>query len=94
MVMARTTRDDLNGRVKLQVGEQICAFAIEAPCGPGDGTISEESAAAPTPLAVQVFRHEGATKGHTSYDHQTAYSSDIAQTVTLYSISRMLACSD
>ena len=43
------------------------------------------------PHVVQIFRHEGKAKGHTSYDHQGSYKADIVQAATLYSICRIVA---
>ena len=86
--------DDLNGKVKIRVGDQTHTFEIDGPRGPGDGTVPEESGSAPTPHVVQIFRHEGKAKGHTSYDHQHSYNADVTQAATLYSIVRMVADSD
>ncbi|WP_229415754.1 GPI inositol-deacylase [Pseudoduganella armeniaca] len=69
-------------------------FKIEKAKGPGDGTVPEESGAAPTPHVVQIFRHEGKAGGHESYDHQNSYKAKIAQAATLYSITRIVAESD
>lgn len=83
--------DDLNGEVQVRIGEALHRFEIDKPRGPGDGTVPQESGAAPTPHVVQMFRHEGKAGGHTSYDHQHSYSADVTQAVTLYSIVRMVA---
>lgn len=91
---AETVHDDLNGEVKIKLGAQTHAFTIQGPQGPGDGTVPEESGAAPTPHVVQIFRHEGQAKGHTSYEHQHSYGADVTQAVTLYSILRIVADSD
>lgn len=56
---AETVCDDFNGTVKLLLDDKRYSFKIDGPGGPGDGTISEESGSAPSPHAVQVFRHEG-----------------------------------
>ncbi|MDT3669927.1 MAG: hypothetical protein ROZ37_06310 [Aromatoleum sp.] len=91
---AALVHDDLNGKVELSIGDGQCDFKIDGPRGLGDGTVSQESGAAPATYAEQIFCHEGKAKGHTSYDHQMAYSSDIAQAVTLYSICKILASDD
>lgn len=86
--------DDLNGKVKVRFGEQTCSFEIDDPRGHGDGTVPAESGTAPAPHVVQIFKHEGRAKGHTSYDHQNAYSADIVQATTLYAITRIVTQSD
>ncbi|KQV45702.1 triacylglycerol lipase [Massilia sp. Root335] len=85
------TEDDLNGMVQLSFGRSKNSFEIQKPKGPGDGTVPAESGAAPTPHVVQIFRHEGKSKGHESYDHQSSYKAKIAQAVTLYSIVKIVA---
>lgn len=69
-------------------------FRIQKAQGPGDGTVPEESGAAPTPHVVQIFRHEGKERGFESYDHQNSYKAKIAQASTLYSIIRIVAESE
>lgn len=69
-------------------------FSIHKAAGPGDGTVPEESGAAPTPHVVQIFRHEGKNRGHESYDHQNSYKAKLAQTVTLYSVVKIVSESD
>lgn len=91
---ALMAEDNLNGTVMLRFREAAHAFEIDRGRGPGDGTVPAESGAAPTPHVVQIFRHEGAAKGHTSYDHQGSYKANIVQAATLYSICRMVADSD
>jgi pimeloyl-ACP methyl ester carboxylesterase len=86
--------DDLNGEVKIRVGEADYSFEIQGQTGPGDGTVPEESGSAATPHVVQIFRHEGRATGHTSYDHQKSYEADVVQAATLYAIARMVADSD
>jgi hypothetical protein len=86
--------DDLNGEVKIRVGESDYTFEIQRQTSPGDGTVPEESGSAPTPHVVQIFRHEGTASGHKSYDHQTSYKTDVVQAATLYAITRMVADSD
>jgi hypothetical protein len=93
-VAADLVEDDLNGEVKIRVGEQTHAFTIQGQTSPGDGTVPEESGSAPTPHVVQIFRHEGSATGHTSYDHQKSYEADVVQAATLYAIARMAADSD
>lgn len=84
--------DDFNGTVSLSFKEKSkFRFEIQKGLGPGDGTVPAESGAAPTPHAVQIFRHEGRAKGHESYDHQNSYKAKIAQAVTLYSIIKIAA---
>jgi pimeloyl-ACP methyl ester carboxylesterase len=93
-VNADLVDDDLNGEVKIRVGEQTHTFEIQDQASPGDGTVPEESGSAPTPHVVQIFRHEGTATGHKSYDHQKSYHADVVQAATLYSIARMVADSD
>lgn len=84
--------DDLNGTVQLSFKEKRkFSLEIQKAKGPGDGTVPAESGSAPTPHAVQIFRHEGKEKGHESYDHQSSYKAKIAQAVTLYSIVKIVA---
>jgi hypothetical protein len=93
-VAADLVADNLNGKVKIRVGEQTHDFEIQGQTSPGDGTVPEESGSAPTPHVVQIFRHEGRATGHTSYDHQKSYEADVVQAATLYAIARMVADSD
>jgi pimeloyl-ACP methyl ester carboxylesterase len=87
--------DDCNGTVTLSFKDKSkYRFQIQKAKGPGDGTVPEESGAAPTPHVVQIFRHEGKEKGHESYDHQNSYNAKIAQASTLYSIVKIVAESD
>ncbi|WP_449405762.1 lipase family alpha/beta hydrolase [Massilia phosphatilytica] len=84
--------DDFNGTVQLSVKEKNQhSFEIQKAQGLGDGTVPAESGSAPTPHVIQIFRHEGKGKGHESYDHQGSYKSKIAQSVTLYSIVKIMA---
>jgi hypothetical protein len=84
--------DDLNGAIQLSFGEKSRhQFKIQGAKGPGDGTVPAESGAAPTPHAIQIFKHEGKEKGHESYDHQDSYKAKLAQGVTLYSIVKIVA---
>jgi hypothetical protein len=83
--------DDFNGTISLSFKEKDkYQFEIQKAKGPGDGTVPAESGFAPTPYAVQIFRHEGKEKGHESYDHQNSYKAKIAQAVTLYSIIKIV----
>jgi pimeloyl-ACP methyl ester carboxylesterase len=87
--------DSFNGAVNLFFDEKKqYSFEIAKPKGPGDGTVPAESGAAPTPYAVQIFRHEGKLKGHESYDHQNSYKAKLAQSVTLYSIVKIVVNSN
>ncbi|WP_413458495.1 hypothetical protein [Herbaspirillum huttiense] len=84
---AKLRSDNLNGEVFLSFKRDVARrFVLQGAAGPGDGTVPAESGAAPTPYVRQIFRHEGALKGHDSYDHQYSYDSKITQAVTLYSI--------
>jgi len=84
--------DDFNGTVQLSAKEKSRhSFEIQKAQGPGDGTVPAESGSAPTPHVIQIFRHEGKGKGHESYDHQGSYKAKIAQSVTLYSIVKIVA---
>jgi hypothetical protein len=86
---------EINGIASTSAGNKAkYRFRIQKPEGPGDGTVPEESGAAPTSLITQIFRHEGKAKGHESYDHQSSYKAKIAQSVTLYSIIKIVAQSD
>jgi hypothetical protein len=86
--------DDLNGSIKLSFDEKNQhGFEIQKAQGPGDGTVPAESGSAPTPYVVQIFRHEGKRKGHESYDHQGSYGAKLAQSVTLYSIVKIVSSS-
>ncbi|WP_156650909.1 hypothetical protein [Massilia sp. Root133] len=86
--------DDLNGSIKLSFNEKNQrGFEIQKAQGPGDGTVPAESGSAPTPYVVQIFRHEGKSKGHESYDHQGSYEAKLAQSVTLYSIVKIVSSS-
>jgi pimeloyl-ACP methyl ester carboxylesterase len=96
-VLSGTTQDDdLNGTIRVQFGQEnkvspkSYSLSIEEPLGLGDGTVPQESGMAPTPHVVQIFRHEGKAKKHTSYDHQNCYKADIVKAVTLYSISNIM----
>lgn len=85
----------INGKLDRPMGKKSnYRFQIQKAKGPGDGTVPEESGAAPTPHVVQIFRHEGKDKGHESYDHQNSYNAKIAQASTLYSIVKIVAESD
>jgi pimeloyl-ACP methyl ester carboxylesterase len=85
----------INGQVNPPTAKKSkYRFKIQKAKGPGDGTVPEESGAAPTPHAIQIFRHEGKEKGHESYDHQNSYNAKIAQASTLYSIVKIVAESD
>lgn len=86
--------DDLNGSVKIRMGDVEHEFAIMGQAGAGDGTVPAESGSAPTSHVTQIFRHQGLAGGHISYDHQGSYKADVVQAVTLYSIARMAADSD
>ncbi len=88
---AATVEDNLNGTIKVKVGGHEILFDIDAQAGPGDETVPAESAEAPTPHVVQIFRHEGKAKGHHSYDHQKSYESSLVQAVTVYSIVKIVA---
>ncbi|WP_198115787.1 esterase/lipase family protein [Massilia rhizosphaerae] len=89
---AQLADDDFNGTVSLAFKENDkYQFELEKAKGPGDGTVPAESGFAPTPHAVQIFRHEGKAKGHESYDHQNSYKAKVAQSVTLYSIVKIVA---
>ena len=81
--------DDLNGSVKVKVGDEICKFEIAGQDLPGDGTVPELSGQAPKQFIKQIFRHEGKKKGHVSYDHQGSYSNDFTAGLTLYSIVKL-----
>lgn len=70
------------------------SFGIQKALGQGDGTVPEESGAAPTPHVVQIFRHEGKERGFESYDHQNSYKAKVAQAATLYSIVKIVSESD
>jgi hypothetical protein len=86
---------EINGHLSRSPKKQSkYRFQIQKAQGPGDGTVPEESGAAPTPHVVQIFRHEGKGKGHESYDHQNSYNAKIAQASTLYSIVKIVAESD
>ncbi|EOA04742.1 hypothetical protein HFRIS_011323 [Herbaspirillum frisingense GSF30] len=86
--------DDLNGTVELAIaGKHRARFSIQDGTGPGDGTVPAESGAAPKPHAIQIFRHEGKSKSHDSYEHQHSYNAPIAQAVTLYSIVSIVSSS-
>ncbi|MFS2113225.1 esterase/lipase family protein [Herbaspirillum frisingense] len=86
--------DDLNGKVDLAFSDRHrVSFSIQDGTGPGDGTVPAESGAAPKPYAIQMFKHEGKSKMHDSYEHQFSYNAPIAQAVTLYSIVSMVAAS-
>ena len=88
---ALLTDDDFNGTVQLSIKEKSQhSFEIQKAKGPGDGTVPAESGSAPTPHVIQIFRHEGKEKGHESYDHQSSYKAKIAQSVTLYSIAKIM----
>lgn len=90
---AEMVADDQNGKVQLKLDEDpnTYRFEIQDAAGPGDGTVPAESGAAPLPHVLQMFRHEGKAKGHTSYDHQGSYKADVVQAVTLYAIARIAA---
>jgi pimeloyl-ACP methyl ester carboxylesterase len=81
---------EINGKLTPPARKKY-RFEIQKAKGPGDGTVPEESGAAPTPHVVQIFRHEGKEKGHESYDHQNSYNAKIAQAATLYSIVKIVA---
>jgi pimeloyl-ACP methyl ester carboxylesterase len=87
--------DDFNGSLRLSIrGKSEHVLEIQPALGSGDGTVPAESGSAPTPHVVQIFRHEGKAKGHETYDHQDAYKAKLAQSVTLYSIVRIVADSE
>lgn len=91
---ARLVADDLNGMMELRFGEIHHRYCIlQDGTGPGDGTVPAESGAAPKPYVVQLFKHEGKSKGHDSYDHQFSYNAPISQAVTLDSIIRIVSSS-
>ncbi len=81
--------DDLNGTVKVRMGETFCKLEIAGQDLPGDGTVPELSGQAPKAHVKQIFRHEGKRKGHISYDHQGSYSNDFTAGLTLYSIVKL-----
>lgn len=88
---ARLQKDDLNGMLELRFGERhLHYFTLKNGTGPGDGTVPAESGGAPKAHVVQIFKHEGKLKSHDSYDHQFSYNAKIAQSVTLYSIIRIV----
>jgi hypothetical protein len=77
--------------LELRFGERhLHYFTLENGTGPGDGTVPAESGGAPKAHVVQIFKHEGKLKSHDSYDHQFSYNAKIAQSVTLYSIIRIV----
>jgi len=81
--------DDLNGTVKVKIGDEMHELEIAKPDLPGDGTVPELSGQAPKSFVKQIFRHEGKAKGHVSYDHQGSYSNDFTAGLTLYSIVKL-----
>jgi len=81
--------DDLNGTIKVRIGEKLCKLEIAGQDLPGDGTVPELSGQAPKAHIKQIFRHEGKKKGHISYDHQGSYSNDFTTGLTLYSIVKL-----
>jgi hypothetical protein len=81
--------DDLNGAVKVKIGDGVYKLEIAGPDLPGDGTVPELSGQAPKPFVKQIFRHEGKVRGHVSYDHQGSYSNDFTAGLTLYSIVKL-----
>ena len=86
--------DDLNGTVALTFSDRHrVSFSIQDATGPGDGTVPAESGSAPKSHAIQIFKHEGKSKMHDSYDHQFSYNASISQAVTLYSIVSMVVAS-
>lgn len=81
--------DNLKGKLTIQLPSGPAKFKVEDPKGRGDGTVPEESGEAPLDASIQCFRHEGAEKGHTSYDHQYCYSNSLTKGVSLYCIAKL-----
>lgn len=81
--------DDLVGNITVQLPNGPAKFKIQPPKGRGDGTVPEESGEAPLEASIQCFRHEGAAKGHISYEHQYCYDNNLTKGVSLYSIVKL-----
>lgn len=82
-----------NGTLHADVGQTEIVCSIDDKEGVGDGTVPAFSAASQAPYCVQIFKHEGAVKGHFSYDHQHSYSNDMVQSMTLHTIIKIAVTS-
>jgi len=85
--------DDLNGTLQIKVGDKTVRLEMQEARAAGDGTVPEESGAAPFDYCTQMFRHEGEAKGQPSYDHQMCFGNPLTLAVTLHSIAKIAATS-
>ena len=85
--------DDLNGKLRVKIGEKVVHLEMAGPSAAGDGTVPEESGEAAFDYCTQMFKHEGEAKGQPSYGHQLCFDNPMTLAVTLHSIAKIAATS-